>query len=302
MRSMTGFGAGEAKVGQATLTAEIRATNHRFVDVRVRLPHPLADLTAFAEGLLRERVARGRFDLAVHLDGAALGAPVVDKERARAAMRALVELRDELAPGQEVPLGLLASVPGIFAPALEGREAEVKAALQEATTGALAAMDTMRAREGEALAADLTARLTAVRSDMERVRARGPEVTALHERRLLERVARLKLTGELGADGARVAQEIALFADRVDVTEELTRLASHLDQAEALLRPSRGARDADATRPAQGVGRRLDFLLQEMAREANTVGAKSPDAPVAHAVVEIKAEIERMREQVQNVE
>jgi uncharacterized protein (TIGR00255 family) len=290
LRSMTGFGAADAGLGRGKLVVEVRATNHRFLDVRVRLPHPLADLVGFAEATLRERLVRGRFDLTAHLDGAALGAPTLDKERARAAFRALTELRDELAPGQEVPLSLLASVPGIFAPPLEGHVDEAKAAVLAATTGALAAMDTMRDTEGAALARDLGARLAHVRQSLELVRARAPELAVLHRRRLMEKVERLALTGDLGPGGVRVEQEIALFADRVDVTEELTRMSSHLDQSAALL-----------TSP-EPVGRRLDFLLQEMMRETSTIGAKSPDTAISHAVVEIKAEIERMREQVQNVE
>jgi uncharacterized protein (TIGR00255 family) len=290
VRSMTGFGVGEAPLGRGRLVVELRATNHRFLDVRVRLPHALADLAAFAEATLRERLSRGRFDLSAHLDGAALQPPVLDKERARAAFKALTELRDELAPNQEVPLSLLASVPGIFAPALDGLLAVAQAAVRDATIAALAATDTMRATEGATLARDLGTRLDRIQTALLGVAARAPEGVATHRRRLQERIERLGLTGELGADGARVAQEIALFAERVDVTEELTRLGSHIDQATALL-----ARE-------EPVGRRLDFLLQEMNRESNTIGAKSPDTAVSHAIVEIKAEIERMREQVQNVE
>jgi uncharacterized protein (TIGR00255 family) len=287
---MTGFGAGDAPLGHGKLVVEVRATNHRFLDVRVRLPHALADVAGFAEATLRERLSRGRFDLTAHLDGAALGVPTLDKERARAAFRALTELRDELAPGQEVPLSLLASVPGIFAPPLEGHLDAAKAAVEAATTGALAAMDAMRDCEGATLARDLGARMDRVRASLDLVRGRTPDVAVLYKRRLIERIDRLSLTGELGADGARLEQEIALFADRVDVSEELTRMGSHLDQAASLLACK------------EPVGRRLDFLLQEMTRETSTIGAKSPDSAISHAIVEIKAEIERMREQVQNVE
>jgi uncharacterized protein (TIGR00255 family) len=123
------------------------------------------------------------------------------------------------------------------------------------------------------------------------VARRGPEVLDVHRRRLKERAERLRVAAELGSvDPGRLEQEIALFAERVDIAEELTRLESHCAQFAQLVAST------------EAIGRRLDFLLQEMAREANTVGAKSPDAPIAHAIVEVKAEIERMREQVQNVE
>jgi uncharacterized protein (TIGR00255 family) len=148
----------------------------------------------------------------------------------------------------------------------------------------------MREREGVALAKDMSKRLERVRELARGIEARAPEVLETHRKRLHDRADRLRSAVDVEVDAARLEQEIAIFAERIDICEELTRLESHCIQFAALL----GA--------PEPVGRRLDFLLQEMAREANTVGAKSPDAPIAHAVVEVKAEIERMREQVQNVE
>jgi uncharacterized protein (TIGR00255 family) len=287
---MTGFGAGEAPLGAGKIAVEIRGTNNRFLDVRVRMPHALVDLAGFAEGALRERLTRGRYDVTVHVGGGALGMPVLDRERARAAFRALGELRDEIAPGQEVPLTLLASVPGVFAPALDKEIDAAKDALRAAIDTAVRAMDGMRAREGAALARDLSSRVETARAKVREIAARAPEIPALQRRRLHDRVERLRAAGDFGVDAARLEQEIVLYADRVDITEELTRLESHLDQVAALA-------SAD-----ESVGRRLDFLLQEVAREANTIGSKSPDLAISHAVVEVKTEIERMREQVQNVE
>jgi uncharacterized protein (TIGR00255 family) len=149
----------------------------------------------------------------------------------------------------------------------------------------------MREREGAALGQDLVRRLETVRRIAKQVFVRAPEVVDVHRRRLKERAERLRVSAEIsGVDPGRLEQEIALFAERVDIAEELTRLESHCAQFTSLVAS------------AEAIGRRLDFLLQEMAREANTVGAKSPDAPISHAIVEVKAEIERMREQVQNVE
>ena len=290
MRSMTGFGAGEAAFASGKLAVEIRSTNHRFLDLRLRLPDALADLAGFSEAFLRERLARGRFDVTVHLEGSGASTPIVDKERVRAAFQALKEVQGELAPNQEVPLSLLLHVPGVFAPPLARDRDSAKTALNQALTAALAAMDGMRAREGAALAKDLAARLEQVRARAAEIRTRAPERVGAHKKRLVERIARLNLEGELGVDGGRLAQEVALFAERVDIAEELTRLDSHLDQASVLLRAN------------EPMGRRLDFLFQEMIREANTIAAKSPDTVVIHAVVDVKAEIERMREQVQNVE
>ncbi len=298
MRSMTGFGLGEAPVspagagpaGNGKLCVEIRSVNHRFCDVRVRVPRELGELSTFVEQLARERFSRGRFEVGVRVEGASLGAAVLDRDRARAAYRALSVLRDELAPGSEVPIGMLASIPDLFVPGVEREIETVRAAVKRAFDAAVESLDSMRRREGDALAGDLKKRLGEVRRLVREVEGRAPEVVESQRKRLRERADRLRLVAELGADGGRVEQEIALFAERIDICEELTRMDSHCTHFEGLLA------SADA------VGRRLDFLLQEMAREANTVGAKSPDVPITHAIVEIKAEIERMREQVQNVE
>ncbi|HEY5240285.1 MAG TPA: YicC/YloC family endoribonuclease [Polyangiaceae bacterium] len=287
---MTGFGLGEVPLGGGKLAVEIRGVNHRFLDVRVRVPRELGDLAAFVEQVAREKLTRGRYEVAVRVDGVALGAPVLDRERARAAFRAFTELRDELAPGADVPLSLLGSVPDLFVSPVD-REIE---RLREATRGAfeasVKALDAMRAHEGKALAEDLMKRLTSVRRLARDVERRAPDVVEAHRKRLRDRAERLRASTEIDVEPGRLELEIAMFAERSDICEELTRLESHCAQFSALL----ASEDA--------VGRRLDFLLQEMAREANTVGAKSPDAQISHAIVEVKADIERMREQVQNVE
>jgi uncharacterized protein (TIGR00255 family) len=290
MRSMTGFGLGEAPLGLGKLAIEIRAVNHRFLDVRVRVPRELSDLASYVEQVARERLTRGRYEVAVRVDGVALGAPVLDRDRAKAAFRSLCELRDELAPGTEVPLALLGSIPDLFVSPVDREIERLREGTRRAFEAAVGALDAMRAREGTALREDLGKRLERVRRLARDIERRAPEVVEAHRKRLRERADRLRAATEIEVEGARLEQEIALFAERSDVCEELTRLESHCAQFGALL--SSG----------EAVGRRLDFLLQEMAREANTVGAKSPDAQIAHAVVEVKAEIERMREQVQNVE
>jgi uncharacterized protein (TIGR00255 family) len=290
MRSMTGYGLGEAPLSGGRLAVEIRGVNHRFLDVRVRVPRELGDLASFVEQVARERLTRGRYEVAVRIEGASLGAPVLDRDRARAAFKALSELRDELAPGVEVPLSILGSIPDLFVPSIEREIDQLRDAARAAFAAATTGLDAMRAREGVALRDDLVRRLDRVRALARDVGARAPEVVETHRRRLRERADRLRAATEIDVDSARLEQEIAMFAERSDICEELTRLESHCSQF------------ADLLASDEAVGRRLDFLLQEMAREANTVGAKSPDAPIAHAIVEIKAEIERMREQVQNVE
>ncbi len=293
MRSMTGFGIGESPLGdggKAKLCVEIRGVNHRFLDVRVRVPREIGDLGTFVEQLAREKLTRGRFEIAVRVEGASIGAPVLDRDRARSAYRALCELRDELAPGTEVPLSLLATIPDLFASSVDRELEQVRVATRRAFDGSVKALDQMREKEGVALTDDLTRRLTTVRRLSKTVEARAPEVVETHRNRLRERALRLKAQTDVECDAGRLEQEIALFAERIDICEELTRLESHCTQFASLVAST------------EACGRRLDFLLQEMAREANTVGAKSPDAQITHAIVEVKAEIERMREQVQNVE
>jgi uncharacterized protein (TIGR00255 family) len=290
MRSMTGFGLGEAPLAAGKLAVEIRGVNHRYLDVRVRLPRELGDLTGFVEQLARDKLARGRYEVALRVEGMILGAPVLDRERARGAYQAFCELRDELAPGADVPLSLLAAIPDLFVSSVDREMDRLRQATRSAFDSAVAALDAMRTHEGTALREDLVRRIERVRRLGKGIEQRAPEVVETHRRRLRERAERLRSATELDVDAARLEQEIALFAERSDICEELTRLESHCAQFEALLSNN------------ETVGRRLDFLLQEMAREANTVGAKSPDAQIAHAIIEVKAEIERMREQVQNVE
>ena len=287
---MTGFGLGEAPLDHGKLAVEIRGVNHRFLDVRVRLSRELGELSGLLEQLARDRLSRGRYDIAARVDGVCVGAPVLDRGRARMAYRALCELRDELAPGAEVPLSLLAALPDLFVVGADHEVERLREAVRSAFDAAARALDSMRGVEGDALRGDLTARLSCVRRIAAAIEQRSPEVVDTHRRRLRERADRLRAATEIEVDAGRLEQEIALFAERSDVCEEITRLGSHCSQFAALLTSD------------EAVGRRLDFLLQEMAREANTVGAKSPDAPIAHAIVDLKAEIERMREQVQNVE
>ncbi len=296
MRSMTGFGVGEAPLATAEnpsagrLTVEIRAVNHRFLDLRVRVPSQLPDLMSAVETIARERLTRGRFDISVRVDGASLGATVIDRDRARSIFRSLLELRDELAPNETVPLSMLAAVPDLFVPSLERELDVLRAAVGVAFDAALKSLDAMRLREGLALGDDLVRRLATIRRLSRSISERSPQTLDAYKKRLKDRAEKLRLASDVEIDAGRLEQEVALFADRIDIAEELTRLESHTMHFESMLVG------------AEAVGRRLDFLLQEMAREANTIGSKSQDVGIAHAVVELKAEIERMREQVQNVE
>lgn len=290
MRSMTGFGFGDAPFAGGRLTVEIRSGNQRFLDVRARLPPELSHFTMFVEQVVRERVRRGRVDVVVRAEGTSGGAAVLDRDRAKNAMAALAALRDEIAPGSELPLALLGAVPGLFA-VVEPDPDALRAALRSAVESAMTSMDEMLQREGDALAADLGQRIGRVAAILRDVRERADQLPSLARKRLEDKLARLLAGTEAPVDAARMEAEILLSADRSDVTEEVIRLASHVAQFEAAL--------ADKKEP---VGRKLDFLLQEMLREAHTVAAKAQDTKVSEQIVAFKVELERLREQVQNVE
>lgn len=286
---MTGFGVGEAKLGAGRLCLEARSVNHRFLELRVRLPRELNDQSVFVEQLLRPRLSRGRVDVTVHWEGGH-GGVALDRDRARAALRALRELAGELGLQGEVPLSLLSAVPDLFVPAADAERGDVREALTAAAERCVSELDAMRRREGDALAQDLAERLDGVR----RIHGRLGELTARcaprYRERVRARVGRLLEAMNTRVDDARLEQELVLLAEHTDVTEELTRLGAHVEQFAAML---------SAVDP---VGRRMDFVLQEMSREANTLGAKAIDAEITLQVVELKAELERLREQAQNVE
>ena len=287
---MTGHGAAGAALGSGRLSLEVRAVNHRYLDVRVRLPAELADHAARVEERVRKALRRGRVEVLGRIDADVAGLPELDVARAKAAFEQLCALRDELRPDEPVPLTLLASVPDLFRASSSLDDDAARSALDAAVDEACAGVWQMREREGSALAADLGSHLDALLEQLGRIEARIPEVVEASRERLRQRLERLLGDAEIELDPGRLEHEVALLADRADVSEEIARLRSHAEQLRALL----GAGDDAA-------GKRLDFLLQEMSREANTIGSKSADADLAHAVVEMKAAVSRMREQAQNV-
>lgn len=290
MKSMTGFGVGRAPLGQGRLVVEVRSVNHRFLDVRVRAPRELADVVMHLEQVARQRLKRGRFELVVRSDGVIAQLTAIDLVRAQAVYESLRDLRDRIAPEADVPFSMLSAVPDIFVSDNQDQHEATLVAVTEAFNQAMVAADGMRAREGAALRKDLLTRLSAVGKHTKLIATRRDEIVDGYRKRLGDRIQRLVGGMDIEVDPSRIEQEVVIAAERCDIEEEVTRLESHFAQFEHL---------ANTEEPT---GRRLDFLLQEMAREINTIGAKSQDACVAHAVVEVKAEIERMREQVQNVE
>jgi uncharacterized protein (TIGR00255 family) len=290
IRSMTGFGAGRGASGGEELDVEIRAVNHKFCEVKVRAPRELGALELEAARIVKERLARGGIDVALRRPGASSGlAPRIDVSLAESYSRAFRELQARLGLPGTLTLADVIGADGVVR--LEERSVDLDAAreaLRRALGTALDALLEMRVKEGEALARDLVGRLGIVERSVARIEGLVPQSVEHHRARLAERVQ--ELARGVAVDLARLEQEVALLADRTDVTEELTRLRSHVSQVRSLL---------ELPEPA---GRKLDFLVQEMHREVNTIGSKSQSAEIASLVVGMKAEIERMREQVQNVE
>ena len=286
---MTGYGRGVVEAAGARATVDVRAVNHRFLDLKLR-GTPLSP--ALEEGVaarVRAALDRGAVTVAVHVARAGAGGETlrIDTDAAVRAHGELAALAARL--GTAPPdLALVLAQPGVVAEVADRGDDDppVVAALD----AALVQLDAMRRAEGEALAAELSARvgeLAALRATLATVAGTVPPQLA---KRMHERVRRLLDDSEL--DPGRLAQEIALLADRADVTEELVRLASHLDQARALIASASGG----------PVGRRLDFLVQEIGRELNTIGSKSATTEISAIIVEAKAVLEKVREQVQNVE
>jgi len=292
MRSMTGFGAASIEHDGISLRAEARAVNHKHLQVKLRLPAEFLELESDVEALVKQRLDRGSVAVNVTMTGVGSSAgPQVNPAVARRLQKDLLELARQLRVDPVLSLDTLAQLPGVVTNSgLELRALErEKKLLLKVVQSALVAMEAMREAEGRALALDLKKNRKLLEQLARKIQKRMPLVVQSQHAALTKRLEDL-LAGRATVAPNDLAREVALIADKLDVAEELTRLRSHFAQFDAIL-----ARKGP-------VGRQLDFLVQELFREANTVGSKCSDAPVAHAVVELKTLIERLREQVQNVE
>ncbi len=292
IRSMTGFATAAFEVEGAAFELEVRTVNHRHLDLRVRLPRGMIAFESALRDRLRARVGRGKVDVTVRTATGAASVDTVNVDLAVA--ERYLGSATQLAERHGLPGGLdaatLLALPGVARLVERSLPAQpLREALHASLARALDGVDAMRCAEGGALGRELETRLARVDELAGGVEARADVVQQSVRERLRKRAKELaRETGLL--DQARLTQEIVLAADRLDVTEEVVRLRSHVEQFRGLLVAG------------ERVGRRLDFLLQEMLREVNTIGSKGSDAPIAHLVVELKSELERLREQVQNVE
>lgn len=290
--SMTGFGAGSAREGDEVVSVEVRSVNGKFCDVKLRLPRELASLEIETVKHVKSRLARGSVDVFVRREAApdsTASTPTVNGPLLRAYAESLKAAAREAGLGDALEMRDLLELDGVVSleerpPDLDGAQRALVRALDQA----LDALIVVRKREGEALEADFRGRSATLRRLMEEARELVPAQVNAWKERLEARLA--ELSDGIEIDPQRIAQEVVFFADRTDVAEEITRLEAHLDELERLL-----SRD-------QPVGRRLEFLLQEINRETNTLGSKSQHTDIARRVVEMKVELERMREQSLNVE
>ncbi|MCA9729731.1 MAG: YicC family protein [Candidatus Eisenbacteria bacterium] len=289
--SMTGYGRGDAPFGTRRLQVEIRTVNHRFCEISLRLPRAIAGLENRMREYIQPRISRGKITVNVTIDG--IEAPVtrlrLNDDVASSYFSILEELKQRFQLAGDLELGTFLSLPDVLTWESEDvTEDDAWAQLEPALVAAVADVGAMKAREGENLARDVRARLDAIMASLDRVVERVPGMLQDYRQRIADRLAELKTDPDFNQ--ARLEIELVLFADRTDCTEECVRLRSHVDQFRGLI---------DSPEPA---GRKLNFLLQEMNREANTIGSKASDVPIARDVIEIKEEIEKLREQVQNFE
>lgn len=291
LKSMTGFGRGEAEKDGRIWSVEIRCVNNRYLDLKMKLPRGYAPLEEKIRAKVSETFLRGRVDLFLSVSGdfSDLQEVKVNKALASGYAEALQSLADDFTLTSNITSELLASFPEVITREQKEEDLEkVWVAVEDALIVALENCNKMRLKEGAALAKDLEERLAGFSEVVTTIEESIPQIISQRQEQLQERLE--KLLGTVQLDPARLAQEVAVMADKSDVTEEIVRLMSHMDQFRSFLGES------------GGVGRKLDFLIQEFLREVNTLASKINDAAIAHHTVDLKSGLEKMREQVQNIE
>jgi uncharacterized protein (TIGR00255 family) len=293
IRSMTGYGRAEAVLAGKKMTVEMKSVNHRYLEVSLRLPGLLAPLETEIKKRIGEQCSRGRIEANIRIDndgGAesngrfALNLPLLRNYHAL-----LCQLKEELHLADEITLSMMAGFRDVFVPTEATQDPAVLwEGMASMLDEAIRALTEMRDREGKSLQCDLTARLDLITGVLEGIAVRAPQVVLDYQRRLGDRIR--DLTCGVTIDESRLLQEVAIMAEKSDITEEVVRFRSHISQFFDLLTTGEAA------------GRKIDFLIQEMGREVNTIGSKSGDAEISRSVIEIKSELAKLREQVQNIE
>jgi len=293
VNSMTGFGRASKRDRRFDIDVEARSVNHRFLSLKVSLPEGLSRYEGDVDQAIRRRLARGSVTLSVSLQSAqdelpSLPAPA----RVKQVYQSLDAMRRSLGLKGEIPFDTVLSVPGLFNSGNHVNERNEKAwpIAKKLIDQALDALIAMREREGETIRRDLLARLDAIEKHVKRIRERAPLVLTMYHKKLEERIGALLTEKGMELSKQDLVKEVAVFADRCDISEEVQRLGAHVEGMRRIFREG------------GQIGRRLDFLTQEMVRETNTLASKGSDAEISSAAVEIKAEVEKIKEQAENVE
>lgn len=292
LKSMTGFGRGESQLQDKRFSIEIKSLNHRYMDVSIKMPKLFTYLEDSMRQRIKEQVKRGRVEVFVAYE--TLGDSEVqikaDLSLAKYYLEALKEIQEKLQVKDDITVSLIAKFPDVIrTEKAEVDEDEISQALLQGLDMALEKLVEMRINEGAQLKADLLKRLVLLEELIAEIGKRSPQVVSEYRQRLTERIEEIMEDGYT-LDDNRIIMEVALFADKSNITEELVRFESHIQQFRKAMEES------------EAVGRKLDFLIQEMNREVNTIGSKANDLLITNMVVEIKSELEKMREQVQNIE
>lgn len=291
VRSMTGFGRAKAQIDSLDITVEIKSVNHRYFEFSARLPRSYNFLEEKLKSFLAQNISRGKVEISVMVEDNSENATVVEinREYANAYILALKQLSKEYKIKNDIKVSSFVGNNDLFK--IRRQVAEDEVILNAVLTVAEEALNNfieMRTAEGERLLNDVKSRLKFILEKVEFIEKRSPETVNIYKNRIEQKVK--ELLEDTTIDEQRILTEVAIFADKVAVAEETVRLRSHIQQFESLLTDE------------QPVGRKLDFIVQEMNREANTIGSKAQDIEIAHTVVDIKSEIEKIREQIQNME
>lgn len=292
MKSMTGYGKAMVAGDDFSVSVDLKTVNNRFLDIHLRAGSELASLEPGIKKRITSRLTRGRVDVAINLERTAQMVYELNRPLIAGYVNALKQLQADFQIAGELDINVLARIPGALQPARNGIDERVIAAVDTAVDQALDELERMREQEGEALRTELRERVQKIESHVPTIEAAAAGLAEAYRVRLQKRIGELLNRGGqvVEIDPARLAQEVAYLADRSDVSEEMVRLRSHLTQFQVALES-----------PGEA-GKMLDFLLQELNREANTTLSKSTDLVIKEAGLAIKAEVEKLREQVQNVE
>lgn len=291
IKSMTGYGRAEEMIDGKKITAEIKAVNHRYSDYSIRMPRHLLALEDRVRKLASEYITRGKTDIYISVESfsEADREIVLNEALAKSYIDALFKLRDSFGLRDDISVSSVSRYSDIFkTERVAVDEEKIWIEIKSVFTKALENFTAMREREGERILEDLKARASYMKELTNSIDKRAPEIVADYETRLYDKIK--ETLGDRNIDEARVLTEVALFSDKVAINEELIRLGSHFEELNVIL---------SGDEPA---GRRLDFLIQEINREINTIGSKANDMEVAKTVVELKSELEKLREQIQNIE